>query len=242
MLQNFRDRHPVYFSLISAAFAAGFGYLCLMFGADWDSTRMPSDAAIRICFLAATGLLTEDVIDGCSIALWQHPTPRSRHFWMFAFYMGLWFFIWMTLILWTDTFASHLHIIALIISLLFGVVMAAVAIKSKLSSKTTIARLRARYDLEKPTHRYLYFAMPFFVILVIFIDVIIAHSMPAPIQPDDENLRFIRLFTLYLLIAVSGLTPLYQRQSHGSSVAKFGGTRLLGIIILSFGVYFLVSN
>ena len=52
MLQNFRDRHPVYFSLISAAFAAGFGYLFLMFGADWDSTRMPSDAAIRICFLA----------------------------------------------------------------------------------------------------------------------------------------------------------------------------------------------
>ena len=156
--------------------------------------------------------------------------------------MGLWFFISMTLILWIDTFASHMGVIALIISLLFGVVMAAVAIKSKLSSKTTIARLRARYDLEKPTHRYLYFAIPFFVILVIFIDVSIAHSMPAPIQPDDGNLRFISLFTLYLLIAVSGLTPLYQRQSHGSSVAKFGGTRLLGIIILNFGFYFLGSN
>ena len=115
---------------------------------------------------------------------------------MFAFYMGLWFFISMTLMLWIDTFASHLRIIALIISLLFGVVMAAVAIKSKLSSKTTIARLKARYDLEKPTHRYLYFAIPFFVIYVIFIDVIIAHSMPAPIQPDDGNLRFISLFTL----------------------------------------------
>ena len=156
--------------------------------------------------------------------------------------MGLWFFISMTLMLWIDTFASHLRIIALIISLLFGVVMAAVAIKSKLSSKTTIARLRARYDLEKPTHRYLYFAIPFFVILVIFIDVSIAHSMPAPIQPDDGNLRFISLFTLYLLIAMSGLTPLYQRQSHGSSVAKIGGTRLLGIIILNFGFYFLGSN
>ena len=161
---------------------------------------------------------------------------------MFAFYMGLWFFISMTLMLWIDTFASHLRIIALIISLLFVVVMAAVAIKSKLSSKTTIARLKARYDLEKPTHRYLYFAIPFFVILVIFIDVSIAHSMPAPIQPDDGNLRFISLFTLYLLIAVPSLTPLYQRQSHGSSVAKFGGTRLLGIIILNFGFYFLGSN
>ena len=161
---------------------------------------------------------------------------------MFAFYMGLWFFISMTLMLWIDMFASHLRIIALIISLLFGVVMAAVAIKSKLSSKTTIARLRARYDLEKPTHRYLYFAIPFFVIYVIFIDVIIAHSMPAPIQPDDGNLRFISLFTLYLLIAVSGLTPLYLRQSHGTWVAKIGGTRLLGIIILNFGFYFLGSN
>ena len=156
--------------------------------------------------------------------------------------MGLWFFISMTLMLWIDTFASHLRIIALIISLLFGVVMAAVAIKSKLSSKTTIARLKARYDLEKPTHRYLYFAIPFFVIYVIFIDVIIAHSMPAPIQPDDGNLRFISLFTLYLLIAVPSITPLYQRQSHGSSVAKIGGTRLHGIIILNFGFYFLGSN
>ena len=134
--------------------------------------------------------------------------------------MGLWFFILMTLILWIDTFVSHMGVIAFIISLSFGVVMAAVAIKSKLSSKTTIARLRARYDLEKPTHRYLYFAMPFFVILVIFIDVIIAHSMPAPIQPDDGNLRFISLPTLHSLIAVSGLTPLYQRQSHGPWVAK----------------------
>ena len=242
MRQNFRDRHPVYFSLTHAAFVTSVGYYCLMFDADWDSTQMPSNAAIRICFLAATLLLMEDVLDGCSIALSQHPTPRSRHFWMFAFYLGLWFFILITLILRVDTFASHMGVIGLIISLLFGVFMAALAIKSKLSSKTTIAPLKARYNLEKPTHHYLYFAMPFFVILVIFIDVIIAHSMPAPIQPDDGNLRFIRLFTLYLLIAVSGLTPLYQRQSHGSSVAKFGGTRLLGIIILSFGVYFLVSN
>ena len=240
MLQNFRDRHPVYFSLTHAAFVAGFGYLFLMF--KWDSTRMPSDAAIRICFLIATVLLMEDVLDGCSIALWQHPTPRSHHFWMFAFYMGLWFFILMTLILWIDTFASHMGGMTLIISLLFGVFMAASAIKSKLSSKTTIAPLKARYNLEKPTHHYLYFAMPFFVILVIFIDFIIARSMTAPIQPDDVNLRFISLYTLYLLILMSGLTPLYQRQSHGSWVAKIGETRLLGIIILGFGVYFLVSN
>ena len=242
MLQNFRDRHPVYFSLTHAAFAAGFGYLCFMFGTDWDSTRMPSDAAIRICFLAATVLLMEDVLDGCSIALSQHPTPRSRHFWMFAFYLGLWFFILITLILRVDAFASHMGVIGLIISLLFGVFMAALAIKSKLSSKTTIAPLKARYNLEKPTHHYLYFAMPFFVILVIFIDFIIARSMTAPIQPDDGNLRFISLYTLYLLILMSGLTPLYQRQSHGSWVAKIGETRLLGIIILGFGVYFLVSN
>ena len=99
MLQNFRDRHPVYFSLTHAAFVASVGYYCLMFDADWDSTQMPSDAAIRICFLAATVLLMEDVLDGCSIALSQHLTPRSRHFWMFAFYLGLWFFILMTLIL-----------------------------------------------------------------------------------------------------------------------------------------------
>ena len=104
----------------------------------------------------------------------------------------------MTLMLWIDTFASHMRIIALIISLLFGVGMAAVAIKSKLSSKTAIAPFRARYDLEKPIRHYLYFAMPFFVILVIFIDVIIAHSMTAPIQPDDRNLRFVSLYTLYL--------------------------------------------
>ena len=161
---------------------------------------------------------------------------------MFAFYLGLWFFILITLILRVDTFASHMGVIGLIISLLFGVFMAALAIKSKLSSKTTIAPLKARYNLEKPTHHYLYFAMPFFVILVIFIDVIIARSMTAPIQPDDGKLRFISLFTLYLLILMSGLTPLYQRQSHGSWVAKIGGTRLLGIIILAFGVYFLVLN
>ena len=208
MLQNFRDRHPVYFSLTHAAFVTSVGYYCLMFDADWDSTQMPSDAAIRICFLAATVLLMEDVLDGCSIALWQHPTPSSRHFWMFAFYMRLWFFIFMTLILGTDKFPSHRRIIALIMSLLFGVVMAAVAIKSKLSSKIAIAPLKARYNLEKPTHHYLYFAMPFFVILVIFIDFIIARSTTAPIQPDDGNLRFISLYSLYLLILMSGLTPL----------------------------------
>jgi len=184
----------------------------------------------------------EDVLNGCSIALSQHPTPRSRHFWMFAFYLGLWFFILMTLILWIDTFASHMGVIGLIISLLFGVFMAALAIKSKLSSKTTIAPLKARYNLEKLTHHYLYFAMPFFVILVIFIDFIIARSMTAPILSNDSNLRFPGLYTLYFLILMSGLTPLYQRQNHGSWVAKIGGTRLLGIIILGFGVYFLVSN
>ena len=102
-----------------------------MFDANWGSTRIPSDAAIRIYFPVATVLLMEDVLDGCSIALWQHPTPRSHHFWMFAFYMGLWFFILMTLILWIDTFASHMGVIGLIISLLFGVIMAALAIKSK---------------------------------------------------------------------------------------------------------------
>ena len=234
MLQNFRDRHPVYFSLTHAAFVASVGYYCLMFDADWDSTRMPSDAAIRICFLAATVLLMEDVLNGCSIALSQHPTPRSRHFWMFAFYLGLWFFILITLILRVDTFASHMGVIGLIISLLFGVFMAASAKKSKLSSKTTIAPLKARYNLEKPTHHYLYFAMPFFVILIILIDFIIAHSMTAPIQPDDRNLRFISLYTLYLLILMSGLTPLYQKQSHGSWIAKIGETRMLGIIILAF--------
>ena len=159
---------------------------------------MPSNAAIRICFLIATVLLMEDVLNGCSIALSHHPTPSSHHFWMFAFYMGLWYFILITLILWVDTFASHMGVIALIISLLFGVFMAALAIKSKWSSKTTIAPLKARYNLEKPTHHYLYFAMPFFIILVIFIDPIIAHSMTAPIQPDDRNLRFISLYTLYL--------------------------------------------
>ena len=242
MLQNFRDRHPVYFSLTHAAFVTSVGYYCLMFDADWDSTRMPSNTAIRIYFLAATVLLMEDVLDGCSIALSQHPTPRSRHFWVFAFYLGLWFFILMTLILWIDTFASHMGVIGLIISLLFGVFMAALAIKSKLSSKTTIAPLKARYNLEKPTHHYLYFAMPFFVILVIFIDFIIARSMTAPIQPDDGNLRFISLYTLYLLILMSGLTPLYQRQNHRSWVAKIGETRLLRIITLGFGIYFLVSN
>ncbi len=175
MLQNFRDRHPVYFSLTHAAFVTSVGYYCLMFDADWDSTRMPSNTAIRIYFLAATVLLMEDVLDGCSIALSQHPTPRSRHFWMFAFYLGLWFFILITLILRVDTFASHMGVIGLIISLLFGVVMAAVAIKSKLSSKTTIAPLRARYDLEKPTHRYLYFALPFFIILG-SVDVHFSHN------------------------------------------------------------------
>ena len=170
------------------------------------------------------------------------PTPRSRHFWMFAFYLGLWFFILMTLILWIDTFASHMGVIGLIISLLFGVFMAALAIKSKLSSKTTIAPLKARYNLEKPTHHYLYFAMPFFVILVIFIDFIIARSMTAPILSNDSNLRFPGLYTLYFLILMSGLTPLYQRQNDGSWAAKIGETRLLRIIILGFGIYFLVSN
>ena len=204
MLQNFRDRHPVYFSLTHAAFVTSVGYYCLMFDADWDSTRMPSIAAIRICFLIATVLLMEDVLDGCSIALSQHPTPRSRHFWMFAFYLGLWFFILITLILRVDTFASHMGVIGLIISLLFGVFMAALAIKSKLSSKTTIAPLKARYNLEKPTHHYLYFAMPFFVILVIFIDFIIARSMTAPILSNDSNLRFPCLYTLYFLILMSG--------------------------------------
>jgi len=228
MLQNFRDRHPVYFSLISAAFAAGFGYLCLMFGAGWDSTRMPSDAAIRICFLAATGLLMEDVIDGCSIALSQHPTPRSRHFWMFAFYLGLWFFILITLILRVDTFASHMGVIGLIISLLFGVFMAALAIKSKLSSKTTIAPLKARYNLEKPTHHYLYFAMPFFVILVIFIDFIIARSMTAPIQPDDGNLRFISLYTLYLLILSQASRHYTKGKTTGHGLQKLVGPDCLG--------------
>ena len=148
----------------------------------------------------------------------------------------------MTLILWVDTFVSHMDVIRLIISLLFGVFMAASAIKRKLSSKTKIEQLKARYNLQKPTHHYLYFAMPFFVILIILIDFIIAHSMTAPIQPDDRNLRFISLYTLYLLILMLGLTPLYQRQNHGSWAAKIGGTRLLGIIILGFGVYFLVSN
>ena len=206
MLQNFRNRHLVYFSLTNAAFVVASD-ICLMFDANWGSTRIPSDAAIRIYFPVATVLLMEDVLDGCSIALWQHPTPRSRHFWMFAFYLGLWFFILITLILWVDTFASHMGVITLIISLLFGVFMAALAIKSKLSSKTTIAPLKARYNLEKPTHHYLYFAMPFFVILVIFIDFIFARSMTAPIQPDDVNFRFISLYKLYLLILISGLTP-----------------------------------
>jgi hypothetical protein len=66
--------------------------------------------------------------------------------------------------------------------------------------------------------------------------------MTAPIQPNDGNLRFISLYTLYLLILMSGLTPLYQRQNHRSWVAKIGETRLLRIITLGFGIYFLVSN
>jgi hypothetical protein len=47
---------------------------------------------------------------------------------------------------------------------------------------------------------------------------------------------------LYFLILMSGLTPLYQRQNDGSWAAKIGETRLLRIIILGFGIYFLVSN
>ncbi|MDG2068290.1 MAG: hypothetical protein P8J84_06785 [Paracoccaceae bacterium] len=170
------------------------------------------------------------------------PNPTQPPFLDVRFLSGVVVFYMITLILWVDTFVSHMGVIGLIISLLFGVFMAALAIKSKLSSKTTIAPLKARYNLEKPTHHYLYFAMPFFVILVIFIDFITARSMTAPIQPDDGNLRFISLYTLYLLILMSGLTPLYQRQNHGSWAAKIGGTRLLGMIILGFGVYFLVSN
>ena len=56
----------------------------------------------------------EATIFGCSLFIW-----------------GCGFFKLMTLILWIDTFASHMGVIGLIISLLFGVIMAALAIKSK---------------------------------------------------------------------------------------------------------------
>ena len=50
---------------------------------------MPSDAAIRICFLAATVLLMEDVLNGCSIALSQTPNPTQPPFLDVRFLSGV---------------------------------------------------------------------------------------------------------------------------------------------------------
>lgn len=218
--KTLRMSHPNLFTILIAILVAGFGYVFMgnNFGVFDGNT---SSVTLRTLYIAANCLLMSDVIETAYIARGTSRDLRNPHVWIYGFYMGYFWFIFMVLFQW-DGVENVGKVIAIWApgAAFFGAAMAYI-------SKGDQRDVPDRFDLEKPMTEPalggLYYIWP-----IVVTAAIIGLTLFAPSAGWTEN-RF-----LFQMILLGSLMPLYSYKT-GSFWRNFA-PRLIGITLLLMGL------
>lgn len=203
-LVTFQTKHPQIFTLIVACCLA-----CVVF---FD--QIIGDQKIDVVyplFAAALALLMSDVIETALIQRATVTTWKSIWFWIFAFYMGYFWAVFMIIGQWNGMDNPNAQILIYLIGGLgFGFLMST-------SVKGDIYVNKDHYDLTRPINK-IQMMWPF-----ILFGLAVAHLIAGLVSHGDT------LF-IYNLVLFSGLSPLYVRPK-GKGLL-LGWTKLLGFLII----------
>jgi hypothetical protein len=217
---RFQQSNPSEFILLLAIGLALFGYVFMATG--FGVFEAQSNAVImRTICIAATVLLILDVVQCADIARGGQRNVKSVHFWMFAFYMGYFWFVLMVLMLWQGTEKVQSLLITWSLSgAAFGIIMAFLNVGDP-------APHSKRFDLERPrterTLGFMYYAMP-----LILSGMIILVVWFAPTDGRSERYVFLHI------ILLGSLTPLYEFREENRW--RHAYPRMLGIALLLIGL------
>jgi hypothetical protein len=103
---RFKQSNPSEFLLLIAIAASVFGYVAMTTGFGVFDAQSNSVIMRTIC-LAATVLLLSDVVQCADIARAGQRNVKSVHFWIFAFYLGYFCFLFHILIRWGRCCITH---------------------------------------------------------------------------------------------------------------------------------------
>lgn len=220
---KFQQSNPSEFIILLAIATFVFGYFAMTTGFGVFDAQSNAVMMRTIC-LAATVLLILDVVQCADIARAGQRDVKSVHFWIFAFYLGYFCFLFHILIRWGET--ENMREFLIICSMsgaAFGIMMAFLSVADPL----TCAK---RYDLERPrteqTLGFMYYITP-----IILSGLIVLFAWFAPTDGWSERFTF-----FYLILLGSGM-PLYgfreeNRLRH--AYPRYLGFALLLMVLLAF--------
>jgi hypothetical protein len=220
---RFQQSNPSEFILLLAIATFVFGYFAMTTGFGVFDAQSNAVMMRTIC-LAATVLLMLDVVQCADIARAGQRDVKSVHFWIFAFYLGYFCFLFHLLIRWEDI--ENIREFLIICSMsgaAFGIMMAFLNVGDPL----TYAK---RFDLERPrterTLGFLYYVAPF-----ISSGVIAFFVWFPPTDGWSERFMF---FNLILLGSGMPLYDFREENRWRHAYPRYLGFALLLIVLLAF--------
>jgi hypothetical protein len=217
---RFQQSNPSEFILLLAIAAALFGYIFMATGLGVFEPQSNAVIMRTIC-IAATVLLMSDVTQCADIARGGQRNLKSVHFWIFAFYMGYFWFLLQLLMLWQGSAnIREFLIVAGLSGAGFGVVMASLNVGDPRTFST-------RFDIERPrtdrTLGFLYYVTP-----LILTGMLILLAWFLPNHGWSERYVFLHL------ILLGSLMPLYEHRKDNRW--RHAYPRLLGVALLLIGL------
>lgn len=216
---GFRASNPSEFLLFLAIATALFGYVFMATGFGVFDAQSNAVIMRTIC-IAAIVLLMSDVVQCADIARTGQRNVKSVHFWIYAFYMGYFWFVLMVLMLWQGTENVQSLLITWGLSgAAFGIMMAFFDVSDPLT-------FSKRFDLERPRTDqklgFLYYATP-----LILTGMIILLAWFPPTDGWSERYVFVQL------ILLGSLMPLYDFIEENRW--RHAYPRMLGVALLFIG-------
>lgn len=215
-MKKLKSSYPQAYAICWALGLSIFSYVFMTLDPE-ASGEGTSSILQRAVFVAAAVLLMNDIVEGLAHQKGQTRSPKDPVFWLYAFYMGYFWFTLVTLMLWSaDEMARVTLATWAVTAAAFGIAMAAFP-----SGKESVPP--SGYDLSKPytegAYRYLFYMYP--VALVVFF---LGMAWAYPTSLDDEPQLFFRLI---LLGSIMGPYEYKEGQYLRTQVPRIVGTTLL---------------